>query len=75
MNNFAELCLAPPPYGAAPLQPTKMGAKCLSALVLDNQDRALSQKREKRGGKRGKTKRKGKEQKERKWLIGYSSSA
>jgi len=52
-----------------------MGAKCLSALVLDNQDRALSQKRGKRGGKRGKTKRKGKEQKERKWLIGYSSSA
>ena len=33
---------APPPYGAAPLPPTKVGAKCLSVVVLHNQDRALS---------------------------------
>ena len=32
---------APTPYGAAHLPPTKVGAKCLAALVLDNQDRAL----------------------------------
>jgi len=32
---------APPPYGAAPHPPTKVGAKCLSAVVLDNPDRAL----------------------------------
>jgi len=30
-----------PPYGAAPLPPTKVGAKCLAALVLDNQDCTL----------------------------------
>ena len=34
---------APPPYGAAPLPPTNVGAKCLAAVVLDNQDRALRQ--------------------------------
>jgi len=27
--------------GAAPLPPTKVGAKCLAAVVLDNPDRAL----------------------------------
>jgi len=32
-----------PPYRAVPLPPTKMGAKCLSTVVLDNQDCALSQ--------------------------------
>ena len=32
---------------AAPLSPTKMGAKCLSAVMLDNQDRALSQRQKK----------------------------
>jgi len=29
-------------YGAAPLLPTKVGSKCLWAVVLDNQDLALS---------------------------------
>ena len=29
-----------PPYEAAPLPHTKVGAKCLSAVVLDNLDRA-----------------------------------
>jgi len=28
-------------YGAAPFPPTQVGAKCLAAVVLDNQDRAL----------------------------------
>ena len=43
-QKFAGPRLAPIPYGAAPLPPTKVGAKCLSAVVLDNQDRALSLK-------------------------------
>ena len=30
-----------PPHGAAPLPPTQVGGKCLPAVVLDNQDRAL----------------------------------
>jgi len=34
---------APPPYGAAPLPPTKVGAKCLAAVVLAHHDRVLSQ--------------------------------
>jgi len=42
-KNFAGLHPAPPPYGAAPLPPTKVGAKCLAAVVLDNPDRALRQ--------------------------------
>jgi len=33
---------APPPYGAAPLPPTKVGAKCLAAAVLAHRDRVLS---------------------------------
>ena len=40
-NFFAGLPSAPPPYEAAPLPPNKVGAKCLAAVVLDNQDRAL----------------------------------
>jgi len=32
---------APSPYGAEPLTPTQVGAECLAAVVLDNQDRAL----------------------------------
>ena len=38
---FARLRPAPPPYGAEPLPPTKVGAKCLAAVVLDNQNCAL----------------------------------
>ena len=38
---FEGLPSAPPPYEAAPLPPNKVGAKCLAAVVLDNQDRAL----------------------------------
>jgi len=30
------------PHPLAPLPPTKVGAKCLSVVVLHNQDRALS---------------------------------
>ena len=40
-KKFAGLRPASPPYGAAPLQPTKVGAKCLATVVLDNQDRAF----------------------------------
>jgi len=40
--NFAGLRPAPPPYGAAPLPPTKVGAKCLAAVVLDNPEPGLS---------------------------------
>ena len=40
-KKLAGLRHAPPPYGAAPLPPTKVGAKCLAAVVQDNQDRAL----------------------------------
>ena len=35
---------AHPLYGTAPFPPIKVGAKCLSAVVPDNQDRALSPK-------------------------------
>jgi len=37
----AGLRPAPPPYGAAPVPPTKVGAKGLAAVVLDNQDCTL----------------------------------
>jgi len=40
-KKFAGLRPAPPPYGAACVPPTKAGAKCLAAMVLDNQDRVL----------------------------------
>jgi len=40
-KNLAGLRPAPLPYGAAPLPPNKVGAKCLAAVVLDNPDRAL----------------------------------
>jgi len=48
-QKIAGLHSAPPPYGAAPLPPTwvahlpptQVGTKCLAAVVLDNQDRAL----------------------------------
>jgi len=33
---------ARPPYGAAPLPPTKVGAKCLATVVLAHPDCALS---------------------------------
>ena len=47
-KKFAGLCPAPPPYGAAPLPPTNVGAKCLAnnqkaAVMLNNPDRALCQ--------------------------------
>jgi len=45
-KHFAGLCPAPPPYGAAPLLPTKVVAKCLAAVVLAHPDRALSRGRE-----------------------------
>ena len=45
-KKFKGLHPAPPPYGAAaaPPPPTKVGANCLSAVVLDdqNRDHALS---------------------------------
>jgi len=40
-RNFAGLHPAPRPYGAAPLPPTKVDAKRVAAVVLDNPDRAL----------------------------------
>jgi len=40
-KNSVWLRPAPTPYGSAPLPPTKVGAKCLTAVVLDNPDRAL----------------------------------
>jgi len=43
---FAGLCPAPPPYGAAPLLPIKVVAKCLAAVVLAHPDRALGRGRE-----------------------------
>ena len=33
---------APPPYGAAPLPHTEVGAKCLAAVVFAHPDCALS---------------------------------
>jgi len=42
-KKFAGLHPAPSLYGAAPLPPTKVSAKCLAAVVLDNPDRALCQ--------------------------------
>jgi len=35
-KKFAGLRPAHSPYGAAPLPSTKVGAKCLTAVVLDN---------------------------------------
>ena len=32
---------SPAPYRLVPLPPTKVGAKCLTAVMLDNPDRAL----------------------------------
>jgi len=40
-KKFEGLHPVPPPYGATPLPPTKVGAKCLAVVVLDNLDRAL----------------------------------
>ena len=40
-RNFAGLHPAPRPYGAAPLPPTKVDAKRVAEVVLDNPDRAL----------------------------------
>jgi len=42
-KNFAGPRPVPLPYGAGPLPLTKVGAKCLAAVMLDNQDRALRQ--------------------------------
>ena len=39
---FAVLRPALPPYGAAPLPSTKVGAKCLAAVMLAHHDRVLS---------------------------------
>jgi len=36
------VCPAPPPHGAAPLPPTKVGTKCLAAVVLAHHDRVFS---------------------------------
>ena len=41
-KKFAGLRPALPPYGAAPLPPTKVGAKFLAALVLAHHDRVRS---------------------------------
>jgi len=38
---FAGLRPAPLPYGVVPFPPTKVGAKCLAAVVLNNSDHAL----------------------------------
>ena len=40
-KKFAGRRPAPSPYGAPPLPPNKVDAKCLAAVVLDNPDRAL----------------------------------
>jgi len=39
---FAGLRPAPNPYGAVPRPPTKVGAKCLAAVVLAHHGRVLS---------------------------------
>jgi len=39
---FAGLRPAPLPYGVVPFPPTKVGAKCLAAVVLDNPEPGLS---------------------------------
>jgi len=51
---FAGPRPAPIPYGAGPLPPTKVGAKCLVAVVLAHHDRVLSRcrKQMKTKGKR-----------------------
>jgi len=41
-KKIAGLHPAPPPYGAAPLLPTKVPAKCLAAVVLAHPDRVLN---------------------------------
>jgi hypothetical protein len=41
-KKIAGLHPAPTPYGAAPLPQTKLGAKCLAAVVLAHHDRVLS---------------------------------
>ena len=33
---------APPPYGAVPIPPTRVGAECLAAEMLAGHDRVLS---------------------------------
>ena len=40
-KKFAGLHPTPPHYGAAPLPPTKVSAKCLAAVVLARHDRVL----------------------------------
>ena len=41
-NRIAGLRPAPPPYGATPLPPTQVGAKCLAAVVLSHPNPALN---------------------------------
>ena len=55
-KKFAGLRPAPPLSGAALLPPTMVDAKCLAAVVLDNQDRAL--RCQAKGLQRGMTKAK-----------------
>ena len=40
-KKIAGLRPVPPPCGAGHIPPTQAGVKCLAAVVLDNQDRAL----------------------------------